>query len=311
MLQSLPFFSKLNLIFVIGLIVLIRTQVYAQQQPQFTQYMFNKLVINPAYAGVEEALSITAIERRQWNDVEEAPSTLTFSAHSAFLKKHVGLGLTVISDRIGVHRNLTVLSTYAYHIQVDKQSFLSMGLQVGVDNVRSDYQSLLNGSTNDPRLLANVTKTFFDVGFGVYFRSSRFQAGVSAPELIPHSASLNDTLTIDIDKVNFLTYSSYRLTLSENWDAEPSVMIKYFPGLPLSFDVNANVIYRKVLTLGTSYRKTESIDFLMKAQVTQQLQIGYSYDYPIGAAASLANGSHELMVNYLFRYVQKKVSSPR
>jgi type IX secretion system PorP/SprF family membrane protein len=284
----------------------------AQQNIQFTQYMFNGLVINPAYAGADEALSLTFIQRSQWTGIENAPNTQTLTAHTLFKKKQVGLGLILVNDEIGIHKNLNVLSSYAYHLRVGKESYLSMGLQAGIKSIRSDYASLINSSGNDPAIYDALTsRTFFDFGAGLYFRSPRFHAGISAPQLIPQQFSVNDTLSVSLSKANLLVFSKYRFSLDDKIDLEPSMMIKYMNGVPLSFDINLNMIYRKVLTLGLSYRKNESIDFLMKAQATPQLQVGYSYDHPFGTVARVSNGSHELMVQYVFRYVEKNVTSPR
>jgi type IX secretion system PorP/SprF family membrane protein len=284
----------------------------AQQKMQFTQYMFNGLVINPAYAGADEALSLTFIHRSQWAGVENAPQTQTLSAHTLFKRKHFGLGLTIVNDKIGVHKNLSILSNYAYHLRTGKKSALSFGLQAGMNNQKSDYTSLLTAGNNDPKLYNPVlTETFFNFGAGVYFRSERFHAGISVPELIPKSFSVNDTITISMSEMTIFTFLKYRFALSDNADLEPGALIKYFEGVPLSFDANLNVIWRKVLTTGLSYRQKESVDFLFKAQITSQLQLGYSYDHAIGEIARLSNGSHEAMVQYLFKYSQKKLTSPR
>lgn len=301
-----------RILFLIVMMIIFSWNGFSQQRVQFTQYMFNGLVINPAYAGADEALSMTFIQRSQWAGVENAPETQTLSAHTLFGKRHIGLGLTIINDKIGVHKNLNALTTYAYHLQVAEKSFLSMGLQVGINRRKSDYASLIGGSTYDPRLNdVIIAKTFLDFGMGIYFRSPKFHAGLSIPELIPGRLNVNDSLTIQLSKSPFFLFTKYRLRANEFVEFEPSVFLKYQQGLPFSFDLNANMIYRRVLTLGLSYRKDESIDFLLKAQITRQLQIGYSYDHPIGHISLLSNGSHELMVQYLFRFTEKGITSPR
>jgi type IX secretion system PorP/SprF family membrane protein len=255
---------------------------------------------------------LTFIQRSQWAGVENAPETQTFSGHTLFGKRHIGVGLILINDKIGVHKSLNALTTYAYHLQVAERSFLSMGLQVGINRRQSDYASLIGGATYDPRLNdVSIKKTFLDFGMGFYFRSPKFDAGFSVPELVPGRFDVNDSLTIQLSKSPYFLFSKYRMKASEFIDIEPSVFLKYQSGIPLSFDINANMIYRKVLTLGLSYRKDESVDFLFKAQITRQLQIGYSYDHPIGQISRLSNGSHELMVQYVFRFVEKDITSPR
>jgi type IX secretion system PorP/SprF family membrane protein len=288
------------------------TCMLAQQKTQFTQYMFNGAVINPAYAGADEALSLTFIQRNQWSGIDNAPTTQTFSAHSLVRNKHLGLGLTVVNDEIGVHRNLSALTQYAYHVRTGKESYLSLGLQAGIYNLKSDYASVMRSNVNDPQLYNPVrSQTFFDFGAGVYFRSRRFHAGFSAPELVPQHFAINDTLSVQLSKVNFFLFSRYRLAISEYIDIEPGGMLKYLSGLPVSFDVNINMIYREVLTLGLSFRKSDAVAFLMKTQLSRQLQVGYSYDHPFGDVSRVSNGSHELMVNFVFHNLRKNLTGPR
>lgn len=284
----------------------------AQQKIQFTQYMFNGMVINPAYAGINEALSLTVIHRSQWTGIENAPSTQTLSAHTLFKNKNIGLGLTLINDKIGVHKNFSALTNYAYHLKTGERSYLSLGLGLGINNQRSNYGSLVHGVNYDPKIYnGTISHTFFNMAMGAYFRTPKLHIGISVPEMIPDKVLDYDTVSIQLSKTNYFLFSKYNFTLSDNLDFEPGILLKYLAGVPFSYDINMNFIYRKVLAMGLSYRKTESIDFLVRAQVTPQLQFGYAYDHGIGEFASASNGSHEVMINYLFRYVRSNVQSPR
>lgn len=308
--QVLHLNGKLKLI-VTTLLVLCAYENMAQQRMQFTQYMFNGLVINPAYAGAEEALSLTFIHRSQWVGVDNAPSTQTLSAHTLFKKKHTGLGVTLTNDKIGVHKYFGALTNYAYHLKTGERSYLSMGIGLGIHNQKSDYASIINGVNYDPKAYSGiVSRTFFDLATGVYLRTPKLHIGISTPELIPQKL-IYDTITIQLSKTNFFLFSRYTIMVNKNIDIEPSILLKYLSGVPFSYDINMNLIFRKVLSLGLSYRKTESIDLLLKAQVTPQLQFGYAYDHAIGEAANLSSGSHELIIHYLFSYVQRNVQSPR
>ncbi len=284
--------------------------LYAQQNPQYTQFMFNNLVINPAYAGAEEALSITVLNRNQWTGVEGAPTTQSLGAHSLVFKDKVGVGITLIYDRIGVHKNLRALSNYAYHIRLKKDAVFSFGLQAGVQNIKADYGSLA-GIGNDPKLLNAVNQTLVDFGSGIFYRSKRVQAGISASKLLSNSIQFNDSLKSVLSSTNVFGYGRYQFTLNEKVQLEPGVFIKYFPNTPLSYDVNLNMVYARVLTAGFSYRKSESIALVLRFQLTYQLQLGYAYDYPIGDASQLSSASHEVMLHYVFRSVKKNVASPR
>jgi type IX secretion system PorP/SprF family membrane protein len=288
------------------------TSSMGQQKVQFTQYMFNPLVINPAYAGADGPLAVNFINRTQWAGVENAPVTQTLSAHSLFKKEHIGIGLTLVNDKIGVHNNFSLMTNYAYHLKVGQNARMSMGVQGGIHKTTSDYASLMSPNTYDPKLSTSpVRESYFDFGFGVYFRNERWNIGVSCPELVPRSISVNDSSSFKLNRTNTFLLTRYRMRVSETIEVEPGILLKYLNGVDMSFDLNINMIYREVLTTGLSYRKKESIDFLFKAQLTPQLQFGYAYDHPIGYIDRISNGSHELMVQYVFRFVENNVSSPR
>lgn len=293
----------------VAMVLMAQSHIYAQQGPQFTQFMFNNLAINPAYAGAEEALSLTAISRSQWTGVDKAPTTQGFSAHSLFLKR-VGLGLTVIDDRIGVHQNLSAMVSYAYHLPVGRRSYLSMGLQGGVARLKSDYPSL-GGTGNDPKLANRINVTKPDIGAGVYFRSPVLDLGVSLMGLLSRSVYFNDTQSANLRNGDLLMYARYRINVSHTLVFEPATLVKVYYGLPVSYEVNGSLIYKSVLTTGVSYRRNDSIDLIIKLQLTRTLQFGYAYDYPVGNTALMNSVSHELMLHYLMRKAHKNVASPR
>jgi type IX secretion system PorP/SprF family membrane protein len=298
------------LILILGLMG--ATSSMGQQKVQFTQYMFNPLVINPAYAGADGPLALNFINRTQWAGVENAPVTQTLSAHSLFKKEHIGIGLTLVNDKIGVHNNFSLMTNYAYHLTVGSNARISMGVQGGIHRTTSDYASLMTPNNYDPKLSTSpVRESYFDFGFGFYFRNERWNIGVSCPELVPRSISVNDSSSFKLNRTNTFLLTRYRVPLSETIEVEPGILLKYLNGVDMSFDLNINLIYRKVLTTGLSYRKKESIDFLFKAQLTPQLQFGYAYDHPVGYIDRISNGSHELMVQYVFKFVENNVSSPR
>jgi type IX secretion system PorP/SprF family membrane protein len=284
----------------------------AQQQAQFTQFMFNRLGINPAYAGMDGPLSLTFINRQQWSGVEKAPVTQTLSAHSLSKKKHLGLGLNLTNNKVGVHQNQEVLANMSYHLSTGKTSTLSMGMRVGVESIRSDYASLLGDAGNDPKLLnSDLKQTFLSLGAGAYFKSQQLEVGFSVPQLLPRNFSVSDTLDITLRSTHLFLFAKYQFPMSASFDASPGFLIKYLYGLPLSYDLNLNFIYKEVLTMGASYRKAESIGLLLKAQLTSQFQAGYAFDYPIGDLSDFTSGSHEIMVNYRFKFFTSRVSSPR
>lgn len=296
----------------IGLVVYaLATQ--AQQKEQFTQYMFNGLILNPALAGSDDALSITFLNRRQWSGIDGAPVTQTLSAHTPFVNGRTGMGLYLVNDKIGVHRNQSFQGSYAYRLQVSENAYLSMGLQAGLNAHRSDYTSLGNtASLNDPKLAdGTISNTAFNVGAGLFYKSERFEVGFSVPEIVPENISLNDSARVSWQRTQYFLFGKYSIPITEILDFEPSVLVKYMSGVPVSYDVNACLLIKKTLTLGLSYRKQESIDFLFKARVTPQLQLGYAYDYGTGEVSRAGNGAHELLINYIFNFSNDNVTSPR
>jgi len=282
--------------------------VYAQQSPQFTQFMFNNLAINPAYAGADGALSLTAVARSQWTGVDGAPVTESFAAHGLF-RDRVGLGLSVVNDQVGVHRNTNALASYAYHLKAGKRAFISLGLAAGMTNFVSDYLSL--NVANDPRAMSSLRGTRMNLGTGLYFRSPGVDLGLSAPNLLSRRMSISDTTGITFRSPDILGYARYRLKLNENYTLQPAVLLKYYAGLPVSYDVNGSIIYKNVITAGLSYRSHESFDFLIKLQLTLRMEFGYSFDYPIGKISSLSSASHEVMVHYVFKKDTRRIMAPR
>ena len=299
--------SPSKMLIITGAFLLITAGCNGQQQAQFTQYMFNGLVINPAYAGADGALSITALTRSQWVGVDGAPVTQTLTAHAP-AGSHTGLGLAIINDKIGIHKNLTLNASYSYRLLITKTSWLSMGLQTGIDNNKSDYASLTT-KPGDPNQFQNSSSTFFNFGAGMYFNSSRLQIGFSIPNMIPGKVSLQDTVGINLNPLHCFLFSRYRITVNQSVKLEPAFLIKYVANNPFSFDLNVNMIVHDVFTAGLSYRKSESLDFLCKLKLTPQLSSGFAYDFPIGKTTSLrSSGTYELMVNYAFKFNHKSVS---
>jgi len=303
---------------IIGLALILANlciqNTYAQQRPHFTQYISNELIINPAYAGAEEALSTTFVHRSQWSDLEGAPSTQTFTAHSLFKSKKIGLGLAVINDEIGVHSILNAAASYAYHIQLDEETYFSMGLQFGIEQKKSDYNSLLNQVqvANDPTLSgADLSSTSFEFGTGVYLKSRRLVMGISVPNMLPERSVIDDSLNLSLSNNNFYFLSRYEIPANNNISFKPGFLIIYHPGLPVTYDLNLAAIFNDVLLVGMSYRSMKSINAIIQAKITPQLKIGYSFDYALSGGTGIQSNSHEFMIHYLFRFSSNRITNPR
>ena len=307
---------KTNLIKTIllpGLLLLSLTEGWAQQEAMFTQYMFNGLALNPAYAGSHESLSATLLFRDQWTGLPQAPSTQTFAVHSPIRNAKIALGLQVIHDKLAIFEQYGVNGSYAYRIFTGKGT-LSLGLQFGFTSYHADLSDLIPQDPTDPVFQSNVSKTMPNFGAGIYYYTDRFYVGLSAPQLVTNSLS-DDIVEIDgdarQDRHYFLTVG-HMFELSHNVKLKPNVLIKAVEGAPIQMDLNANVLFSDVLWLGVSWRSLSDFDALIELQITDQLLLGYSYDFASTTDLSRVNsGSHELMLNYRFRYAKNKVITPR
>ncbi len=290
------------------------TTLHAQQQGMYTQYMFNGLALNPAYAGSQESLNFTALARKQWAGIKGSPSTQTFSAHSPLKRKNkVALGFLFSNDYIGVTKQISVNFAYAYRIKVGKGKF-SMGLQGGFSNYNNAYTSLYLGpDAVDPKFLQNVNSFTPVVGAGLLYYTQRFYAGISSPQLISYANKSAQGIGMKQISHYFIS-SGYVFDLSESLKLKPNVLVKMVTGAPVQIDINANLLINEVVWLGISYRSLESISTLLQVDVTHQLTFGYSYDIPARYKLGGVNGgSHELMLNYNFAFSKNKrrVVSPR
>jgi type IX secretion system PorP/SprF family membrane protein len=296
-----------------GILFLNLPSIQAQQEAMFTQYMFNGLALNPAYAGSHEALSATFLFRDQWTGLPDAPSTQTFSVHSPIREGRIALGLQFIHDKLSVFQQYGVNGVYAYRILTDKGT-LSLGLQFGFTSYSADLSDLTPQVANDPVFQGNVNKVMPSFGAGIYYYTNRFYIGLSAPQLVTNSLT-EDVVEVDADarqeRHYFLT-AGHMFQISRNVQLKPNVLIKAVEGAPVQMDLNLNALFSEVLWLGVSWRSLSDFDALIELQLTDQLLLGYSYDFAHTTDLSRVNsGSHELMVNYRFRYAKNKVITPR
>jgi type IX secretion system PorP/SprF family membrane protein len=299
---------RYSMLFVLLLVSMKAVQ--AQQQIMFTQYMFNGLAINPAYAGSHESISATALARKQWSGLEGAPSTQTFSVHSPIRNQKMSLGLLMLHDNIGVTDQTGIYGSYAYRIAFNEKAKLALGLQAGISFYNAQFSKV---SANDPTFSSgDVRESLPSFGFGAYYNTERFYLGVSAPQLNQSKFNKNNPDSDSKIIRHYFITSGYVFDLSPSLKLKPNVLIKTVVGAPVELDLNANLLIKEVLWLGLSWRSFDSFDALIQVQATDQLQIGYSYDFATTTALSrVNNGSHELMLNYRFSFSRKRILTPR
>ncbi|WP_051633361.1 PorP/SprF family type IX secretion system membrane protein [Thermonema rossianum] len=288
----------------------------AQQDAMFTQYMFNMLAINPAYAGSHDVVSFTGLFRKQWVGIEGAPTTATLSADFPLWNERLGGGVNIVHDQIGVMQTTGLYASYAYRIKFSEKARLSMGLQAGMSYFVANYQDAQSTNYYDPALASNVTRALPNVGAGLWYHTDKFFAGFSVPHLLNNSLTENQSLNAGgADEArqyrHYFFTTGYVFDLSPVIKLKPWILAKSVEGAPLQFDLNANVWFHERVGVGVSYRSGDSVDGLFQFQLNNQWLLGYAYDYTLSNLGRYNTGSHELMLRYQFSTKKDKIISPR
>ena len=295
---------------VLLLVSLWAGSVQAQQRMMFTQYMFNGLAINPAYAGSQESLDLTALAREQWVGLDGAPSSQTFSAHAPLRNKKIALGFLLTHDQIGVTSQTGVYGVYAYRIKL-REGSLSAGLQVGFDSYRTGFSRVLTEIEDDQHFLQDDVQALLpNFGTGLYYSTSRFYAGFSAPYLFNNlypGRAQNSARQFR----HWFASAGYVLDLNRELKLKPNVLVKAVQGAPVEIDINANLLIREILWVGMSYRSFDALSWLVELQATPKFRIGYAYDMTVSPLKQVNSGSHELMLNYRVSFQKSKIITPR
>lgn len=291
------------------------SDVFGQQGPLVSHYMFNGLLLNPAYAGSKEYVSTTMMYRRQWAGIDGAPVTYSGSIHGLLKKKKLGIGAILQQDKIGVTKQTDLYGMLAYHLPLGVGK-LSVGLQAGVSNFSSEVVKLTYWDPGDKVFDYNTFSNLLpNAGFGAYYYRDLFYAGISAPFLISYDP--NDKIALDPNNPVHKQVRRYYVTAGGVIETEhelkfkPSCLIRYEDGAKLQYDVNLNVLINDIFWLGASYRSKEAVVALIEYQVSRKLRIGYSYDYTLGELGNYNSGSHEFMIGYDFGFPVTKMKSPR
>ncbi|MCB0372700.1 MAG: type IX secretion system membrane protein PorP/SprF [Muricauda sp.] len=301
-------------------IIGIRT-AQSQQDPQYTQYMYNTQIVNPAYAGSREVLSFGVLGRMQWVDLDGAPRTGTFTMNSPVgLYDNMGLGLSVVYDQIGPSTESNAVVDYSYSIQLARRdiSRLSFGLKAGVDMLDVDYTKLNIYDPNDPFFQSPVdNKIQPQVGAGIYYHTQKFYAGFSVPNFLNSKhfdeASLNnqELASIAVERLHYFFITGYVFDLNPSLKFKPATLVKFVSGAPLQWDLSANFLINEKIALGGSYRWNASISAMMGFQVSQGIFIGLAYDYQSTAIKDYSNGSYEALIRFDIFNKLDKILTPR
>lgn len=308
-------------LFALFLIGVMLQGLYAQQDAQYTQYMFNTMSVNPAYAGSRGQLSIAALYRAQWVGLDGAPETQTLNIHSPIRNSRLGYGISVVNDNIGdgVVQETYLDAVLSYTIDVSLEGKLSFGLKVGGNLLNLDFNGL-NNFDNEPITGDNIENEFSpNFGLGVYYHTNRFYAGLSAPNLLEtdhfdnSQRDANDVQFLSTDRINFYLITGYVFDLSGNLKFKPAFLTKVVSGAPLQLDFSANFLFNEKFSFGAAYRWDAAFSALAGFQLSDQFMLGLAYDRETTELGSTQfnDGSFEVFLRFELVKSFQRLVSPR
>lgn len=291
---------------------------FAQQDAQYTQYMYNPLSVNPAYAGTRDVFSLVGLYRSQWVGLDGAPKTINFSMHSP-VGKRVGLGLNVTRDEIFIANETYIDIDFSYILDVSERGRLSLGLKGGGHLLDIDSNRLNNGPFNqgDSESQINIDNRFSpQVGAGAYYFTEKFYFGFSVPNILEtehfdESNNSNNSSATAKERVNYYLMSGYVFDVTENLKFKPAGLVKLVQGAPLQVDVSANFLIYDKLTLGAAYRWSAALSGLVGFQLTDQIMLGFAYDRETTDLQQYNDGSYEFFLRYELFKRNKSLKNPR
>lgn len=312
---------KSNIIKGLGILVLVIAGLtsQAQQDPMYTQYMFNTQTINPAYTGTWESLSFMVLARQQWAGITGAPQTYSFSMQAPMKNERVALGLNIIDDKVGLEKRFYVFGDYSYLLPLNENNRLRLGLKGGFTNYSNnlnEYQTSASG-LYDPSFQGVIDKKFMpNFGVGAYLYGKRYFVSLSVPKIINNDFENNlGNFTVNSELRHYFFTAGLVFDLGENIKFKPTMLTKATfsstTGAPAQIDFTANFLIKERFWLGAMYRTGDSFGFIAQWIIDQKLRIGYAYDYTTTNLSSFQNGSHEIMISYEIKFLTERFTSPR
>ena len=300
-------------LYFIAILALSVTELRAQQDPHYTQYMYNMSVMNPAYAGSKEAVSGGFLYRKQWVEIEDAPTTGTFFIHSP-VGRNVGLGLSVISDKIGPVEENNFYADFSYTLNLGGEHRLAFGMKAGVTMHKIDFNTIYPTlpDINDGVFAGgNPNKTFLNVGSGVFYYTDKYYVAFSVPNMLKTKYLDFDGRQYGTEELHYFLTGGYVFDLNPNLKFKPFAMVKSSLNAPTSFDVSTNFMLYDKLELGATYRVEDSFGAMVNFAVTPSLRIGYAYDHIVSDLNTVTPSSHEVMILFDLNFPKKVSRSPR
>lgn len=279
---------------------------FSQQDPVYTQYMNNLLTIQPAYAGISGSLNVTGISRAQWVGFEGAPNTNTLTISGPLRRFNVGLGVSIVNDKLGPTHQNGIYFDYAYHVQLGQDQYLSFGIKGGFNIFQANFTDLNINDPNDfvfaydvdPKLLPNV-------GVGAMWHSDRFFLGVSIPKIIKNTIQSNDAANVYREVLHFYGMGGYVFFLTDILKFKPTVLYRWAERTPSYADFSGNFLLYDRVWIGATYRMENSYGLIFQFNVNTQLKFGYSFDKTTFHPSQVNSGTHEFMISYDFVYTRR------
>lgn len=307
-------FGRLCKLLITSVLLLGGLEVSAQQDPMFTQYMNNMLLVNPAYAAAGTNLEVLAISRNQWVGIEGAPVTQSLSAMYPLLSDNTGIGLTFLVDKIGPVQQTAAYFDYAFKFRLERRLYLSLGVKGGVNFYNTDYSILDVNDDGDPIFSDDVVRKFLpNVGLGAFLNTDRFYIGLSTPKVITNQ--INDvgysTQFSSREEIHLFLSGGYVFDLGEDLKFKPYTFIKFVPDAPVSVDLSAHFLLHERVWLGANWRIGDAVGAVAQFYINQQFKVGYAYDVTVSDLNSFNRGTHEILISYALNLGRRRFLSPR
>ena len=276
---------------------------FAQQLPQYSQYMLNEMAINPAVAGRDDFAEVRSNNRHQWLGITDAPRTYMLTLQGPIKDKNMGLGMNIYTDIVGPTRRTGINFSYAYHLKLQSDLHLSLGLSAGLQQWGIDGSKITLREEGDQQLINSYrTAPLPDLGAGIYFyKKDKFYFGFSLPQMYQAPIGLYDGSSNKSKLVSQINVNgAYKIEIDEQFTVEPSFLVKYQKPAPVKVDIGGRVIYKKEIWAGLVYRHKDAVSFLLGYMFKDYLSIGYSYDITTTQVRKYSSGTHELMLGLKF-----------
>ncbi len=306
-----------KLFFVILGVLAFSADTLAQQDPHYTQYMYNMSIMNPAYAGSKENLSMGLLYRKQWVEIEDAPTTATFFGHSA-VGKNVGLGLSFISDKIGPVEENNVYADFSYTINLGGEHKLAFGLKTGLTfhqvGLFSDINSTLP-QQDDPAFSEDTNNIYFNLGTGLFYYTNKYYIGFSVPNMLKSKyldiRRSGNEVEFGSETSHYFLTGGYVFDINDNVKFKPFFMMKSAFNAPTSLDLSTNFLFNEKFEVGATYRLDDSFGAMLNYTINPNLRIGYAYDHIVSSLNVSTPSSHEIILLFDLNFPKKVSSSPR